>query len=198
MPEAGPIQVERARVTKHERWPGAQHVVRFAAPEIAARAAPGSFVHMDCGPQWLLRRPMSLMSAAQGEIEVLFKEVGHGTLTLARLEAGEETELIGPIGNGFAPVAGRPRRVLIGGGVGIPPMIYFAETLVAAGELPPSGSPGPRPRSEEWDNTSPPPCSRSEEGGVGERFFPLVLAGSELPLPFELQAATLAAGSAEA
>ncbi|MGH8162242.1 MAG: dihydroorotate dehydrogenase electron transfer subunit, partial [Gammaproteobacteria bacterium] len=136
MSEAGSILVERAQVTRHERHPGAQHVLTFAAPQIAARAAPGSFLHMDCGPEWLLRRPMSIMSAApaSGEIEVLFKEIGHGTLMLAALEAGDETELIGPIGNRFTKIAGRPRRLLIGGGVGIPPMIYYAEALVAAGE----------------------------------------------------------------
>ncbi|MGH8273184.1 MAG: dihydroorotate dehydrogenase electron transfer subunit [Gammaproteobacteria bacterium] len=136
MSEAGSILVERARVTRHERHPGAQHILAFDSPQIAARAAPGSFLHMDCGPEWLLRRPMSIMSAesASGEIEILFKEVGHGTLTLAALEAGDETELIGPIGNRFTNIAGRPRRLLIGGGVGIPPMIYYAEALVAAGE----------------------------------------------------------------
>src|SRR5699024_1889212 len=75
----GSILVERARVARHDRHPGAQHVLAFAAPGIAERAAPGSFVHMDCGPEWLLRRPMSIMSAAGGEIEILFKQVGHGT-----------------------------------------------------------------------------------------------------------------------
>lgn len=139
MSEAGSILVERARVKRHDRHPGAQHVLAFAAPQIADRAAPGSFLHMDCGPEWLLRRPMSIMSAApeSGEVEILFKEVGHGTLGLAALEAGDETELIGPIGNWFTNITGRPRRLLVGGGVGIPPMIYYAEALVATGEAPP-------------------------------------------------------------
>jgi dihydroorotate dehydrogenase electron transfer subunit len=150
------ILVERARVTRHDRYPGAQHVLAFAAPGIAERAAPGGFVHMDCGPEWLLRRPMSIMAAAGGEIEVLFKQVGHGTLTLADLEPGDESELIGPIGNHFTAIDGQPRKLLIGGGVGIPPMIYYAEALVAAGEP-----------------------------------APIVLAGSELPFPFELEPATL-------
>ncbi|MDN5865298.1 MAG: dihydroorotate dehydrogenase electron transfer subunit, partial [Gammaproteobacteria bacterium] len=158
---AGSILVERARVTRHDRYDGAQHVLAFAAPAIAARAKPGSFVHMDCGPEWLLRRPMSIMSAAGGEIEILFKQVGHGTLTLAELEPGDESELIGPIGNCFAAIGERPRKLLIGGGVGIPPMLYYAEFLVAAGEPP-----------------------------------PLLLAGSELPFPFELEPATLPVRSA--
>lgn len=128
------IVVERARVTRHEHHDGAQHVLAFAAPEIAARAQPGSFVHMDCGPEWLLRRPMSIMSVTDEEIEILFKQVGHGTLTLAELEPGDESELIGPIGNRFTSIPDYPRKLLIGGGVGIPPMIYFAEALVTAGE----------------------------------------------------------------
>lgn len=152
----GSILVEKARVTRHDRYPDAQHVLAFAAPGIAERAEPGSFVHMDCGPEWLLRRPMSIMSAAGGEIEILFKQIGHGTLTLAELEPGEESELIGPIGNTFTSVPHRPRRLLIGGGVGIPPMIFHAEALMAAGEP-----------------------------------APIVLAGSELPFPFELEPAGL-------
>lgn len=138
MSEVGTIHVERARVTKHERYPGAQHVLTLAAPVIAAGARPGSFVHVDCGPEWLLRRPMSIMSVSPGgEIEILFKEVGHGTLTLAQYVAGDETDLIGPIGNAFTSIPGRPLRLLVGGGVGIPPMIYYAEALVAAGEAAP-------------------------------------------------------------
>lgn len=158
---AGSILVESARVTRHDYYAGAQHVLAFAAPKIAARAKPGSFVHMDCGPEWLLRRPMSIMSAAGGEIEILFKQVGHGTFTLAELEPGDASELIGPIGNCFRALAERPRKLLIGGGIGIPPMIFYAEFLIAAGEPP-----------------------------------PLVLAGSELAFPFELEPATLAVGGA--
>ena len=152
----GSILVERARVTRHDRYPGAQHVLAFAAPGIAERARPGSFVHMDCGPEWLLRRPMSIMSASDGEIEILFKQVGHGTLTLAELVPGDASELIGPIGNHFTQIPGFSRKLLIGGGVGLPPMIYYAEALAAAGEPP-----------------------------------PIVLAGSELPFPFELEPAAL-------
>ena len=139
VPERGNIHVAIARVLVHERHAAAQHVLTLAAPEIAVGARPGSFVHLDCGPEWLLRRPMSLMSAdaERGEIELLFKEVGHGTINLARSEPGDTVSLIGPIGNGFTTLPDRPRRLLLGGGVGIPPMIYYAQTLIAAGESPP-------------------------------------------------------------
>lgn len=79
---------------------------------------------------------MSVMGAwrERGEIELLFKEVGHGTINLARLRPGDSVNLIGPIGNAFTPLRKRPLRLLLGGGVGIPPILFFAEELAALGE----------------------------------------------------------------
>jgi dihydroorotate dehydrogenase electron transfer subunit len=135
LPERSSIDKEMAQVVAHERHPGEQHVLTLHAPRIAARALPGSFVHVDCGPEWLLRRPMSIMSSnpRTGTIELLFKTVGHGTRTLATLEPGDELDLLGPIGNAFTDIPGHPLKILLGGGVGIPPMIFYAETEVAGG-----------------------------------------------------------------
>ena len=139
LPERGSIDKEMSRVSAHQRYPGDQHVLKLHAPRIAARSLPGSFVHVDCGPEWLLRRPMSIMSAdpETGEIELLFKTVGHGTRTLAELEPGDELDLLGPIGNAFTDIPGHPLKILLGGGVGIPPMIFYAESEVAGGSAPP-------------------------------------------------------------
>lgn len=139
LPERGSIDQEMARVAVHERHPGDQHVLTLHSPRVAARALPGSFVHVDCGPEWLLRRPMSIMSAAPGtgEIELLFKTVGHGTQTLSELEPGDELDLLGPIGNAFTDIPAHPLKILLGGGVGMPPMIFYAETEVARGAAAP-------------------------------------------------------------
>ena len=133
------IEKELARVTDHSRYPGDQHVLKLHSPRVAARAEAGSFVHVDCGPEWLLRRPMSIMSADRetGMIELLFKTVGHGTRTLAELEPGDILDLLGPIGNAFTDIPGHPLKILLGGGVGIPPMIFYAESEVARGAAPP-------------------------------------------------------------
>lgn len=135
----GSIEKELARVIGHARYPGDQHVLALHSPRVAARAEAGGFVHVDCGPEWLLRRPMSIMSADQdtGMIELLFKTVGHGTRTLAELEPEDTLDLLGPIGNAFTDIPGHPLKVLLGGGVGIPPMIFYAETEVARGAKPP-------------------------------------------------------------
>lgn len=81
-----------------------------------------------------MRRPMSVMRAdpSEGWLEILFKEVGAGTRLLGRCEPGDRLSVLGPIGRGFSPSPQRPRRLLLGGGVGIPPILFLAERLAAA------------------------------------------------------------------
>jgi dihydroorotate dehydrogenase electron transfer subunit len=78
-----------------------------------------------------MRRPLSIMRADPGAgwIEVLFKIVGEGLRALGRAETSDLLSIIGPIGKGFAPHPDRPKTLLIGGGVGIPPMVFLAEHL---------------------------------------------------------------------
>ena len=130
----GTIFLEDARVLEHHAFPGAQYVMRLAAPRCAATATPGSFVHLTCGPHLPMRRPLSIMrtNAREGWVEILYKVVGHGLAELALRKEGETLSCLGPIGRGFTANPARPRRLLIGGGVGIPPMVFLAETLVAA------------------------------------------------------------------
>lgn len=125
------IFVEDAIVTDVATFPGTQYVLRLQAPEIALRAVPGSFVHVRCDPAIPMRRPLSIMraSADEGWIEILFKIVGSGLRSLGHRKPGDVMSVMGPIGNGFRPSRERPHTLLIGGGVGIPPMIFLAETL---------------------------------------------------------------------
>lgn len=128
----GSILLRDAEVLAVDRHPGEQCVMRLAEPDIAARAEPGSFVHLRCDPLLPLRRPMSIMRAGDGWFDMLFKIHGHGTALLARREPGERVSVLGPIGTTF-PLAGYRRRpLLIGGGVGIPPMVFLAEHLKRA------------------------------------------------------------------
>jgi dihydroorotate dehydrogenase electron transfer subunit len=127
----GTIFVEDARILSQESFPGQQHVLRLAAPQCAARAVAGSFAHVAVDPSIPMRRPLSIMRADRdaGWIELLYKVHGHGLQNLAARRVGETVNLLGPIGKGFTPHAERPRTLLIGGGVGIPPMVFLAETL---------------------------------------------------------------------
>jgi len=80
-----------------------------------------------------MRRPLSIMrvNAADGWIEVLYKVMGPGLQRLTTTTPGESISILGPIGNGFEADAKRKTAVLIGGGVGIPPLIFLAEHIHA-------------------------------------------------------------------
>jgi len=109
-------------------------VVRLTlnAREIAAVARPGQFVMVQTasGMDPLLRRPFSIHQiSGEGHLQILFKVVGKGTQRLARIRAGEHLSLLGPLGNGFA--VGTPETAcLIGGGMGIAPMLFLASHLL--------------------------------------------------------------------
>lgn len=130
-PHRDTLFVENAEVIGVRSYPREQYIVRLAARECAARATAGSFVHIRCNDAVPMRRPLSIMraDAAQGWVEVLFKVVGGGLRTLARCKPGDTLSMLGPVGQGFRPSDRHRRPLLIGGGVGIPPMIFLAETL---------------------------------------------------------------------
>ncbi len=130
----GTIFLEDASVVRHDAHADGQFVLRLLAPRCARAATPGSFVHLTCGPAVPMRRPLSIMRAdpRAGWIELLYKIVGHGTAELARRQAGETVSCLGPVGRGFEAHPARPRALLVGGGVGIPPLVFLAERLAAA------------------------------------------------------------------
>ena len=94
-----------------------------------------------------MRHPMSVMRADpdEGWFEILFKEVGAGTRRIARCGRGDRLNVLGPIGRGFSPSPERPRRLLLGGGVGIPPILFLAERLAASRPVVLMGSEVPFP-----------------------------------------------------
>jgi dihydroorotate dehydrogenase electron transfer subunit len=129
----GTIFVEDATVVSQQSFPGRQYVLRLQAPRCAARDTAGSFAHVSVDPAIPMRRPLSIMraDAEGGWIELLYKVMGDGLSHLASRKVGDNVNLIGPIGQGFRPDPRRPLTLLIGGGVGIPPMVFLAEVLRA-------------------------------------------------------------------
>lgn len=133
------IFLEDAEVLDHRAYPADQYVLRLHAPRCAAAAQPGSFVHLRCDPQLPMRRPLSIMRASphEGWVDLLYKALGYGTALLARRTKGETLSLMGPIGTPFQAHVERPRALLLGGGVGIPPMVFLAEHLRQRGGFQP-------------------------------------------------------------
>ncbi len=131
MPHHNSVIEASAKVLANVAHPGEQFVMRLHAPTIAARAQAGQFVHLRCCDRLALRRPLSLMQAdpAAGTIDLLVKAVGDGTRALRAQPVGAQLPILGPIGRGF-DLSDRDKHYLcIGGGVGIPPMIFAALAL---------------------------------------------------------------------
>ena len=90
---------------------------------------PGQFVHIKCGEGLLLRRPISVCTCGVYEpsdlLSIVFEVRGEGTQWLAERQEGEELDVLGMAGNGF-PIEPNARCLLVGGGIGIPPMLGCA------------------------------------------------------------------------
>ena len=94
----------------------------------SSRKGPGQFVHIRCGEGQLLRRPISVSSCAVGDpdtLTVVFEVRGAGTAWLARQPEGASLDVLGLLGNGFTLPEGR--LLLVGGGIGVPPLLGCAE-----------------------------------------------------------------------
>lgn len=158
----GTIFVEDATVMSHERFDADQYLLRLSSARCAEHAEPGSFAHLQCSKDLPMRRPLSIMRTNKqaGWVEYLYRNVGLGTHALAQRQVGESISVMGPIGKPFVASANKSRPLLIGGGVGIPPMFFLAEHLKQQHDL-----------------------------GVLSA-TPLVLMGSEVPYPFHTYASS--------
>jgi dihydroorotate dehydrogenase electron transfer subunit len=127
----GTIYLEDSVVLAQEEHAGRQFILRVEAPKCARAALPGNFAHVTCDPAVPMRRPLSIMRAdpEAGWIEFLYKIVGEGLGHLSSRRPGDRLSILGPIGKPFALHPDRLRPLLIGGGVGIPPMLFVAEDL---------------------------------------------------------------------
>ena len=126
------IYTETARVLRHESLPARQYLLRLDAPHCAQSVLPGNFIHLSCSQNpYELKRPFSVLraSGAEGWIEILYKVVGKGTENLSHAKIDDTLHCLGPIGNTFTLSENTKKPILLGGGVGIPPILFFAEHL---------------------------------------------------------------------
>jgi len=124
------ISVNDCQVLAHYQFEADQYIITLESKEIADSTRPGQFVHLSVSGMLAMRRPISVMSvdADNGTFDLLYKIVGEGTKQLADRKIGDVLSVIGPIGNGFE-LTDRKIPLLIGGGVGMPPMIAIAQKI---------------------------------------------------------------------
>ena len=100
--------------------------------DISDITRPGQFVNIRLDGLYL-RRPISVCDAADGVLTLIYKVVGKGTSQLASMQSGR-LDLLSGLGNGYDMSACGERPLLIGGGVGVPPLYMLAKQLIASGK----------------------------------------------------------------
>lgn len=140
---------------------------------------PGQFVEVrvDGSPSTFLRRPISIhfVDKARNELWLMVAMIGDGTRQMGRLQAGDTLNCVLPLGNAFTMPAAKDEKVLlVGGGVGVAPMLYLGSTLHAQG-IQPTFLLGGRTAQDllELDlfNKYGRVCVTTEDGSMGEKGF---------------------------
>ena len=126
--------VQNLRVLSNIQLNREHHLLELQSPVKLDQIAPGQFVnvHVDKSQSTFLRRPFSIhgVDYERNSISLLIKDVGPGSHVLTRTPEGEEVDVIFPLGNSFSLPEKSERILLVGGGFGIAPLIFFARELM--------------------------------------------------------------------
>ena len=101
--------------------------------DTSAVTASGQFINIKIDSLYL-RRPISIFDCNENELSIIYKVVGTGTEMMSKMPAGTELDCLVGLGNGFDISAAGDHPVVIGGGVGVPPMYYLAKKLIEDGK----------------------------------------------------------------
>jgi len=130
-------RLEKGIILSHRQVAPEIYCLEFAAPALAREANPGQFLQVRTSPTHdpLLRRPLSLFDteAEKGVVTLLYRVVGRGTSLLTELPVDGLVDVMGPLGRGFS-LPGRPDKVLlVGGGMGLAPLLFLGRMLKQGG-----------------------------------------------------------------
>ncbi|TET18070.1 MAG: dihydroorotate dehydrogenase electron transfer subunit [Dehalococcoidia bacterium] len=111
------------------------YLIWLESPQVASEAKPGQFVMVRCGEgsEHLLRRPFSIHRLDNNKLALLFTVVGKGTHWLAQCRAGNNMDLLGPLGNGYSIQPDWHNLLFLAGGIGIAPLCFLAEKALNQG-----------------------------------------------------------------
>jgi dihydroorotate dehydrogenase electron transfer subunit len=106
----------------------------FRSTNLSRNIRPGQFLHVRVNPGQdpFLRRPFSYFRASSGRVEILYEVLGRGTSILSGKKKGDSLRAMGPLGNAFKENLGKKKRILVAGGVGVPPLVFLAEQYPTA------------------------------------------------------------------
>jgi len=103
------------------------------AGDVSGITAPGQFINLKLDG-FYLRRPISVYDTDADSVTIIYKVVGDGTEAMSKYEAGKVLDVLVGLGNGFDTSLSGDKPVVIGGGVGVPPMFKLAKELIKEGK----------------------------------------------------------------
>ena len=116
-----------ATVVSQRHLGGPNYQLALREPALAASARPGQFIELSSCGATLLNKPVSIAGSDRkaGTFTIVYKVVGPGTRAFSGYAQGRQVKLLGPCGTGFSPVTGA--ALVVGGGIGIPPLHFLVE-----------------------------------------------------------------------
>ncbi len=122
---------ERCVIEENKKIAPGHYSIRLRSSKISKKSKPGQFVQVLCSDSYepLLPRPFSFLDVDKNSFSFLYQVVGKGTKILSALKRGDEVSILGPLGQGFS-LKNAKSIVLVGGGVGIPPLYHWAKECV--------------------------------------------------------------------
>ncbi len=124
----------KAKITSALEVMPETYLLWLEAPEIAAAAAPGQFVMVNCGGDTVVPRPFSVHRVDSDSLALLFSVVGKGTRRLSQRQKGESLDIFGPLGNGFHIEPDAKNILLVAGGMGIAPLCFLVDVAAVQGK----------------------------------------------------------------
>ncbi|MDR2156242.1 MAG: dihydroorotate dehydrogenase electron transfer subunit [Clostridiales Family XIII bacterium] len=122
--------IRRAEIIEHIPLASQVFQLKLHAPDVAAVAVPGQFVNVYLNDAaMLLPRPIGVADATDAQVTLIYAVAGRGTELLSRYASGTCVRLLGPNGNGYNLGAIGAHALLIGGGLGVPPLLFAAKRI---------------------------------------------------------------------
>lgn len=119
---------ETAKVISQENIATGVYSMWIQTKDVAREAIAGQFISVYCNDgSRLLPRPISICEVEGDKLRIVYRVVGKGTTEMSAYKAGDDVEILGPLGNGYYKKD--KKAILMGGGIGIPPMVQLAKEL---------------------------------------------------------------------
>jgi len=122
------VKILKTKIESVEKLSGENYQIIFPAGKIAENAKPGQFLEISTAGATLLNKPISIsdVDCNRQNLSIVIKVVGAGTRAISNFKYGDEIKIIGPCGNAFP----KPEKeaIIVGGGVGIPPLFFLTKS----------------------------------------------------------------------